>query len=71
MKKKRSMKAITEDWTEEEEEAIAFMLKLRELKGGVGIPASSEKKQGCLCRKSVEETLQALRNCTECGYDGC
>jgi hypothetical protein len=63
------MKAITEDWTEEEQEAIAFMLKLRELKGGVGIPASSEKKQGGPCRKSVEETLQAFRNCTECGYD--
>jgi hypothetical protein len=55
MKKKRAMKAIIEDWTEEEEENLAFMLKLRELKGGVGISASSEKNRGAFVENPLRK----------------
>lgn len=61
MKKKRAMKAITEDWTDQEEEELAFILSLQAMKGGVGMPDTSEKKQGALCKKAMQHALVVIR----------
>jgi hypothetical protein len=62
MKKKRAMKAITEDWTDQEEEELAFITRLQAMKkGGVGMPDTSEKKQGALCKKAMQHALVVIR----------
>jgi hypothetical protein len=61
MKKKRAMKAITECWTDQEEEELAFITRLQSMKGGVGMPEMPEKKQGALCKKAMQQALVVIR----------
>lgn len=61
MKKKQVMKAITEDWTDQEEEELAFILSLQAMKRGVGMPDMYEKKQGALCKKAMQYALVVIR----------
>lgn len=55
------MKAITECWTDQEEEEFAFITRLQSMKGGVGMPEMPEKKQGALCKKAMQQALVVIR----------
>lgn len=60
MKKKRAMKAITEDWTDQEEEELRYLIGLKTINRGVGVSDASKKIGGCLCRKAMARALEAL-----------